>query len=145
MNELAAALKIVQANTFFMYFKAHSAHWNVEGSNFNDYHGFFGGLYEELWGAVDPIAEHIRAIDQYAPISIEDLHAAKTVQEDTSRVVLPKQMFSNLIEANDLVIQSLDKAFDLATYAKKQGLCNFLADRLDTHAKWGWQLKSLSK
>jgi DNA-binding ferritin-like protein len=54
-------------------------------------------------------------------------------------------MFLNLIEANDLVIESLNRAFDLATYAKKQGLCNFLADRLDVHAAHAWQLKSLSK
>lgn len=145
MNELAAALKICQANTFVMYFKSHSYHWNIEGSNFNDYHGYFGGLYEELWGAVDPIAEHIRAIDQYAPVGLADLYDAKTVADDQARVVDTKQMFSNLIDANDEVIASLNKAFDLATYSKKQGLCNFLADRLDIHAKHGWQLRSLSK
>jgi starvation-inducible DNA-binding protein len=145
MNELAAALKIVQANTFFMYFKSHSYHHNVEGPNFNDYHGYFGGLYEELWGAVDPIAEHIRAIDQYAPISIEDMHSAKTVKEDTSRVALPKQMFLNLIDANNEVIDSLNKSYDLANYAKQNGLTNFIQDRLDIHAKHGWQLRSLSK
>lgn len=145
MDQLAAALKIVQANTFFMYFKAHSYHHNIEGPNFNDYHAYFGGLYDELWNAVDPIAEHIRAIDHYAPISIEDMHSAKTVNEDTSRILLTKQMFMNLIEANEATIESLNKAFDLATYAKKQGLCNFLADRLDTHAKHDWQLRSLSK
>lgn len=145
MDELAAALKICQANTFVMYFKAHSYHWNIEGPNFNDYHGYFGGLYEELWGAVDPIAEHIRAIDKYAPVGLADLYDAKTVADDQSRVLFTKQMFTNLIDANDAVIESLNKAFDLATYSKKQGLCNFLADRLDIHAKYGWQLRSLAK
>lgn len=145
MDELAASLKIVQSNTFFMYFKAHTYHHNVEGPNFNDYHGYFGILYNELWAAVDPIAEQIRALDKYAPISIEDMHNAKTVQEDTSRVLFSRQMFTNLIEANEEVIHSLNKACDLATYAKKQGLCNFLADRLDIHAKHAWQLKALAK
>lgn len=145
MNELSAALKIVLSNTFVMYFKSHSYHWNVEGPNFNDYHGYFGGLYEELWGAVDPIAEHIRAIDQYAPVGLSDLYDAKTIADDQARVLFTKQMFLNLIDANDLVIESLNKAFDLATYSKKQGLCNFLADRLDVHAKYGWQLRSLIK
>lgn len=145
MDELAAALKICQANTFFMYFKVHSYHHNVEGPNFNDYHGYFGGLYEELWGAVDPIAEHIRAIDRYAPISIEDMHGAKTIREDETRVLFTKQMFLNLIDANDEVIASLNKAYDLANYSKQNGLANFIQDRLDVHAKYGWQLKALSK
>jgi len=145
MNELQAALKIALANTFVMYFKAHSYHWNVEGPNFNDYHGFFGGLYDELQGAIDPIAEHIRTIDGYAPVSLMDLYDAKTVQEDTSRILFTKQMFVNLIESNDQVIASLNKAYDLANYTKQNGLSNFIQDRLDIHAKHGWQLKSLSK
>lgn len=145
MNELSAALKIVLANTFVMYFKSHSHHWNVEGPNFNDYHGYFGGLYEELWGAVDPIAEHIRAIDQYAPFGLADMYDAKTVADDQSRVVDTKQMFLNLIDANNEVIASLNKAFDLANYSKQNGLANFLQDRLDVHAKHGWQLRALSK
>ena len=145
MNELSAALKIAMANTFVMYFKAHSYHWNIEGPNFSDYHGYFGGLYEELHDAVDPMAEQIRAIDQYAPVGLADLYDAKTAADDSSRVVLTKQMFLNLIDANDAVIESLNKAFDIATYSKKQGLCNFLADRLDAHAKHGWQLKALAK
>lgn len=145
MTELSAALKIALANTFVMYFKAHSYHWNVEGPNFNDYHGYFGGLYEELWGAVDPIAEHIRAIDQYAPFGLADLYDAKTVADDQSRIVDTKQMFLNLIDANDATISALNRAYDLANYSKQNGLANFIQDRLDVHAKHGWQLKALSK
>ena len=145
MNELQASLKIVLANTFVMYFKAHSYHWSVVGPNFGQYHEFFGKLYEEVYGAVDPIAEHIRAIDGLTPISIMDLYDAKTVMEDGSRVMMTEQMFSNLLDANNELILSLNKAFDLSNYAKNQGLCNFLADRLDVHAKHGWQIKSFIK
>ena len=141
MDQLAAALKIALANTFVMYFRAHSYHWNVEGPNFNDYHGYFGGLYD----AVDPIAEHIRAIDKYAPISIADLYDAKTISEDGTLIQSTRQMFVNLITSNDEVIASLNKAQELAVYAKQQGLANFLQDRLDIHAKHGWQLRSLAK
>ena len=145
MDQLAASLKIALANTFIMYFRAHSYHWNVEGPNFNDYHGYFGGLYDEIYGAVDPIAEHIRAIDKYAPISIADLYDAKTISEDGTLITSTQQMFANLVSSNNEVIASLNKAQELAVYAKQQGLANFLQDRLDVHAKHGWQLRSLSK
>jgi starvation-inducible DNA-binding protein len=145
MNELQAALKIVLANSFVMYFKAHSYHWSVVGPNFSQYHGFFGDLYSEVYGSVDDIAEHIRAIDGLTPISIMDLYDAKTIMEDGARVVMTEQMFSNLLDANNELIHSLNKAFDLSTYAKNQGLCNYLADRLDRHAKHGWQIKSFIK
>lgn len=145
MNDLQAALKIVLANTFVMYFKSHSAHWNIEGPNFNDYHQFFGSLYDELYSAVDPIAEHIRAIDAYAPFSLNDLYGAKTIQEDSSVIFDSKVMFSNLLLANTEVINSLNKAYELANYHKQNGLSNFIQDRLDVHAKHGWMLRSLVK
>ena len=48
MNKLTAAMRIVLANVFIMYFKAHAAHWNVEGPMFSQYHEFFGDLYDEF-------------------------------------------------------------------------------------------------
>ena len=143
MNELQAALKIALANTFAMYFKTHSYHWNVEGIMFSQYHDFFGDLYDELYGAVDPIAEHIRAIDGYAPMSVMDMLSAATVQEDFMRPVLIADMLQNLLAANSATVESLNKAFMLAS--GNNGLQNFLADRLDVHAKHAWQLKSSLK
>lgn len=140
-----AALKVVLANTFVMYFKAHANHWNIEGKNFSEYHEFFGDLYDELFTAVDAIAEHIRAEDEYAPISLEDLYSAKTIMEDNVRPQYAAQMFGNLLSANNQVIDSLNSLFQAATAAGKQGLANFAADRLDIHAKHGWMLRSTMK
>lgn len=141
MNELQAALKIALANTFIMYFKAHSYHWNVEGMGFPQFHEFFGDLYDELYGAVDPIAEHIRAIDGYAPISTMDLVMAGTITEDVEKPAGAPDMVTRLLAANDETVKTLNKAFLLA--AGNNGLQNFLADRLDIHAKHGWMLKSI--
>lgn len=142
MNELEAISKVALANTFTMYFKAHSYHWNVVGKNFSQYHGFFGDLYDEVYGAVDPLAEEIRACGYFAPISLEDMYTYKTIGEDQVRPQYPQQMFANLLEANNQVIDSLNKLFTSATAAGKQGFANFVADRLDKHAKHGWMLRS---
>lgn len=142
MEELYASLKIVLANTFVMYFKSHAGHWNIEGPNFSAHHAFLDGLYNELHDAVDPIAEHIRAIDEYAPYSLMDLYNAKTVIEDSEVNANSLSIFASLRLANDEVITSLNKAYELANYHKQNGLSNFLQDRLDVHAKWGWQIRS---
>lgn len=144
MTPSSAALKVVLGNTFMMYFKAHSYHWNVEGKNFNDLHTFFSTIYEELWEAVDAIAEQIRTCDDYAPVSIEELYSYKTIQEDTGLVV-NQQKFVNLLSANNQVIESLNKLFEVASAENKQGLADFAASRLDVHAKHGWMIRSLSK
>jgi starvation-inducible DNA-binding protein len=145
MNELIAALRLALGNTFFMYYKTHAYHWNVEGIEFSQYHDFFGDLYDEVYGAVDPTAENLRKLGAYAPISIMELYNYKTITEDSVMPVLLTEMLTNLINANNEVIMSFSKVFDLATAAKEQGLANFAADRMDAHRKHGWMLTASLK
>ena len=143
--EYVAAAKVVLGNTFVMYFKAHSYHWNVESSDFAQFHSFFGDLYEELHDAIDAIAEEIRACNEYAPISMSDLYRMKTIEEDVVKPTNSTTMIGNLLAANNEVIESLNKLFKSATDANEQGLANFAADRIDKHKKHGWMLRSFMK
>jgi starvation-inducible DNA-binding protein len=145
MNELVAAMRIVLANNFVMYFRAHSYHWNVEGIEFSQYHDFFGDLYNELFGAADTIAEEIRALDSYAPISLMEMYNYKTIEEDSTRTVLIADMLTKLQDSNNKVLESLNKAYELANSAKELGLANFLQDRMDKHKKHGWMIRASLK
>jgi starvation-inducible DNA-binding protein len=145
MDELHSALKNVLADTFIMYFKTHQFHWNVEGPNFPQYHSFLDTLYNELWAATDTIAEHIRAIDKYAPSSLSELISAAMIQEEKSPTLEPDKGFAQLISANNMVLITLMKAYQAAEAVSEVGLSNFLQDRIDTHNKHGWMLKSTAK
>lgn len=138
-------LKKLLANMFIMYFKAHSYHWNVEGPNFSQYHSFFGDLYESLHSNVDRVAEHIRVLDAYAPISLEELYSTKTIMEDTIKPATTVDMFSNLLIANKEVVASAQAVFATATAENDQGMADFAAGLLDEHSKHAWMLKSFSK
>ena len=143
-EELIVALKKVLADTFVMYYKAHSYHWNVEGSNFPQYHSFLNDLYEEIFGAVDTIAEHIRQIDGYTPTSLTELKSYSMISEDED-VVSAMSMMNRLLDANNLVLASLMMAYQAAEQATEIGLSNFLQDREAAHQKHGWMLKSITK
>lgn len=145
MEELKLVAKMVLADTFVMYFKAHTYHWNVEGDNFGEMHEFFGDLYEELHGAVDTIAEEIRALDEYAPISLMELYNYKHIAEDAAKPANAKAMLLNTGVSNQQVIESLNKLFQVATAANEQGLADFAAGRLDVHKKHGWMIRSYLK
>lgn len=132
------------ADSFFMYMKAHSYHWNVEGINFPQLHKFFGDLYEELHGSIDPMAEHIRALNEYAPRNIEEMYEDKTVDcKNTAKTA--KDMVSDLLQTNEQVVISLNNLFAELEKNNDQGFMNFVADRLDTHKKHGWMLRSILK
>ena len=145
MEELIASLKIALGNTYVMYFKTHSFHWNVEGIMFPQYHEFFQGIYEDVYGAVDPLAENLRKLEEYAPISLDEIVKHSTISEENTRIVLIRDMLTSLEIANQETISSLNKVFDLATKLKKQGLANFVADRLDQHEKHGWMFRASIK
>lgn len=145
MDKLVASLRLALGNTFTMYFKAHSYHWNVEGIHFHMLHDFFGEIYEDVYGAVDPFAEEIRKADAYAPISLMELYNYKTIAEDTVKPNDCHGMLINLLEANAQVLACLDPLFDEATRQKQQGLANFVADRMDKHKKFEWQIHASLK
>jgi len=145
MDELKTSLKIVLANTYAMYFKAHGHHWNVEGKDFSQMHDFFSGIYEELFAAVDTIAEEIRALDEYAPYNMSELSSITTVKESNIYGLDVSGMLADLIDANGSVIEALNSAHKLAEAENNRGLVNLLEERLDVHAKHGWMIRASSK
>ena len=145
MDELKTAIKVLLANTTVMYYKAHQFHWNIEGIEFTQFHEFFGDLYTDVYNSVDPIGELLRKLDDYAPVSLDDLFKYKTLQEETTRVELLSDILASLIKANDEVLASLNKVFTIANADKQQGICNFIADRIDTHQKHAWFLRAFAK
>lgn len=144
METLQEIMKKVLADTFALYLKAHNYHWNVEGQNFPQYHEFFGNLYEEIHGAVDPIAEHIRSLDAYAPGSFTRFMELTEIEDETT-VPAGVEMARRLMTDNERVIATLNVAFKLATTMDKQGLADFIAGRIDIHNKHGWMLRSITK
>ena len=144
MDDLKTALGKVLANTFVMYFKAHAYHWNVEGMFFSQYHDFFGKLYEELHGAVDPIAEEIRSLDAYAPGSFSRFMELTDIQDELN-VPMGREMAVKLLADNAIVLSTLNMAFKLADQFDKQGLADFVAGRIDVHNKHAWMLRSITK
>ena len=145
MNELEITSRIVLSNIYMMYVKAQAYHWNVEGSNFGEMHDFFGKLYSEVHGSIDTMAEEIRALDLYAPYSIVELIKYATIEDDSSVVSDNRVMLMNLINANNEVIECINRLFNVASANNEQGLADFAAGRIDTHKKHGWMLRSYLK
>ena len=141
MEQLLEKLKVLHATNFSFYLKLHFFHWNVTGPNFKQYHELFGDLYEDVWGAVDDIAEHIRAVKGFAPGSLARFMDQTTVKDQID-VVPAEQMISIALQDNDKVIDVLTQAFLAAEQSAEHGLANFLQDRIDIHKKHAWMLRA---
>jgi starvation-inducible DNA-binding protein len=137
-------LKRVQADTFALYAKAHYYHWNVEGADFVQYHDFLGETYQQLFAAVDVLAEEVRALDSYAPAAHRMLMELTKIQDDNT-IPGALEMMRRLQQDNDTVMEGLVAAYMSADAAGELGLANLLQDRLDVHKKLNWMLRSITK
>src|SRR5690349_18310345 len=81
LKHVIDALNGVLADSFVLYYKTHSSHWNVEGPQFKSLHDLFMEQYTEIWNALDLLAERLRALDSYAPVSMKDLIKTASLHE----------------------------------------------------------------
>jgi len=137
-------LKKVHADAFTFYLKAHFYHWNVEGSNFPQYHGFLQNLYQEVFSSVDTFAELIRTLDSYAPGTLTRLKELTSIEE-TDDVPDAKTMMTRLLQENNILRASLLTVYTTAETTGEVGIANFLQDRIQAHEKHGWMLRSILK
>ena len=141
---LADDLKTLLASDYALSIKAQNFHWNVEGPDFAQYHAFFGSFYEEVYGAVDKIAEYIRALQEYSPGSFERFIELSQIQGQT-KIPRARLMIEELLSDNETMINLLNQCFASAESENNQGIANFIAERLDAHGKHGWMLRSFLK
>lgn len=144
MEKLIQYSKIAFASEFSFYLKAHNFHWNVEGSDFLEYHELFGKIYEEVYGSIDNFAEKIRSIGSYVPASLSRFNMLSKIEDETA--VLDKDsMIRELLLDNEKMLKIFKFAYDAAEAAGEHGFSNFLAERMDAHRKHGWMLRASVK
>ena len=138
--DLCYYLKNSFCNATVLYFSAHRAHWNVEGPDFFQYHSLFETIYSDIYESIDPFAENIRKLNDFPPTLSECEYAAAF--EDNSSSSDAKNLALDLYLKNYTFLSILKETFDCANSMNEQGIANFIAERIDAHDKWDWQLRS---
>lgn len=140
---LADTLKILLATSYGFAIKAQNFHWNVEGSDFVQYHKFFGKIYQEVFNkAIDQAAEHIRVLGSYTPGSFTRMSELCQI-EDQLMIPRAELMILELQKDNQKILAMWKEAFKVAEQEDEQGICEFIASRINAHAKNDWMLKSI--
>jgi starvation-inducible DNA-binding protein len=141
---LADDLKQLLSTQYAFVIKAQFFHWNVEGPDFGQLHEFFGNIYEDVYGAIDPTAEYIRVLDDYAPGSFERFTELSLISGQI-KVPRARLMIQELLADNQVVVDLLNRCFAAADQEDQEGIANFLAERIDAHGKHAWMLRSYLK
>lgn len=140
--DLAAALEQILAESVAFAFKAQGYHWNVKGQNFAEYHELFGEIYGDVNGSVDGIAENMLKLGYDAPFNLGQFASQNTIGNGGVKEASCQAMAYDLYVANDQIVNMLKMVFEIADASNEQGVADFIAGRIDTHQKWGWQLSA---
>lgn len=140
-SSLVKGLTQVLADTFVLYFKTHSFHWNVTGPQFKSLHDLFALQYNEIWIATDEIAEQIRTLGGWAPNGFKDVLSAATLKE-TGQLPDATGMVSQLAADNRAIAQAIYPALRAAQEAGDEAVADLLIARIQAHEKAAWMLES---
>jgi len=142
-KKISAELSKLLADTYTLYLKTHNYHWNVTGSMFQTLHLMFETQYNELALAVDLIAERIRALGYPAPGSYAQFSKLTSVKEAPAGHVKSQEMIRQLLNDNQIAARSAKRAFPPAEKVGDQATMDLLTQRMQTHEKTAWMLRSL--
>ena len=140
---IAQGLSHLLADTYTLYLTTHNFHWNVTGPMFNTLHQMFMAQYNELWTAVDPIAERIRSLGHWAPGSYAQFAALAAITDAPQAPPRALEMVRTLQRGHETVARTAREVFQLAAKADDQPTADLLTQRLDVHEKAAWMLRSL--
>lgn len=143
-KKITDGLTKVLADTFVLYFKTHAFHWNVEGSHFKPLHELFEEQYTELWESTDELAERIRALDAYAPLSMTEITKHASLQE-TGQMPDAAAMVEQLANDNAEIVKNIFPVLRAAEDAGDEATTDMLIERVSVHEKAAWMLRSTAK
>ena len=139
---VAGHLSKLLADTYSLYLKTHSFHWNVTGPQFNSLHLMFETQYNELWLAADEVAERIRTLDVFSPGSYSQFGKLTQIKEETG-VPEWKEMVGQLVEGHEIAAHTARQTIKAATAVGDDGTADLVTGRLMEHEKTAWMLRSL--
>lgn len=141
---LSQSLNQVLADSYAVMALTHLAHWNVEGQGFFALHTAFQVQYEELFTAIDEIAERIRARGHYAIGGLAQL--ARTAQlEEFAAPLSQEDYVARLVAANQKLLADAAVARDRAGEENDPESQDLMIARITLHQKTLWMLRSFLK
>lgn len=140
-TELAQPLKNLLADSYILMLKTQNYHWNVTGIHFHTLHEMFQTQYEDLFEAVDEVAERLRAIGVKAPGTFKEFQSLSKIDSEEIKTD-SKDMLISLKNDHMKLAATAEKLIDSAQTAKDDPTMDLAIGRLQTHQKHIWMLSS---
>jgi starvation-inducible DNA-binding protein len=140
-KNVSNSLKVALADSYVLYIKTQNYHWNVTGPNFKSFHLMFEEQYNDLFAAVDLIAERIRALGEKAPGTYAKYIELTNLKEGDEELDA-NSMVKELASDQETIVKTLNKVLKEAQNVGDEVTAGIVTDRIEVHQKNAWMLKS---
>ncbi len=140
-HQTLVALDKILADSYILMLKTQNYHWNVVGENFKALHELFQTQYEDLFSAIDEIAERIRALGSKVEGSFEHFKKLSDFN-NANKNFHSKEMIQDLLNDHELIARILREAIKLAQSESDEISADLFIQRAKIHEKNIWMLTS---
>lgn len=137
-SNMAACL----SDSYLLMIKTQGYHWNVVGPLFHSIHVVTEEHYEDMFPAIDELAERIRALGYPAPSSISEMISLSGLEENSDNPTT-EEMIKNLVRDHQAVARRFREAAEHAGNAGDVVSEDMLTGRIAFHEKAVWMLTAL--
>lgn len=135
--EIAGLLQSILGGTYRLLVKTQIHHWNVVGPLFHPIHVLTEEHYDDLFAAVDTIAERIRALGHPTEAPVIGTEKSKVVE------MTAQELLTDLIADHEALCREMREAASAAEEADDIVTNDMLVARLTFHEKAIWMLRAM--
>jgi len=137
----AEILSKILSETYSLFLKTQYCNWNVKGPLFISLHFMFEEQQQEMFGAIDELAERIRGLSNSAPTNFMDVSECSRAEAHHGLLDY-HEMIQNLAAATQKMILQLSQGLIEITSGGDLFTQALLVKRIKVHQKNLWVLQS---
>jgi starvation-inducible DNA-binding protein len=139
---MSETLSAVLASSYSLTIKSQVYHWNVVGPLFKPIHELTEEHYNDLFAAIDIIAERIRALGHLTPMH-QTLISDMITTNEAGDEVTPEAMIHDLVSSHEKIVRQMRDATGKAGEASDVVTEDMLTERLNFHEQAIWMLRAI--
>jgi len=143
LQEIATHLNTLLADEFILNTKTRNAHWNLQGSDFEELQRYFDIQYNPLDTIIGDIAERVQARGHFTLDSLNNYLLVTRLPKHNDDYLDQTHIIQTLLEDHESIIRSLRE--DIAVIAdvyKDLGTAHFMRGLMQQHEKMAGMLRN---
>ncbi|HUY76475.1 MAG TPA: DNA starvation/stationary phase protection protein [Ktedonobacterales bacterium] len=142
---ITEALNPLIADLFALYVKTKNFHWHLAGSHFRDYHLLFDEQADQIFAAIDILAERVRRVGGTTIRSVSHISQLQTIADDDEAIVPAGEMVRRLMDDNAHLAEAQRQAHQVCERNRDVATSSLLEITIDEAERRKWFLFEVSQ